>query len=98
MSFEPLKATIYNLLDEMIEQPEDLHEAQESLREKLQELRNLGQPLPQDLVDLELWLEETLEAGGVPQSPPPRRGGNEHGQRDDRPVSRRHPRPHSEKS
>jgi hypothetical protein len=31
---------------------------QERLREKLSELRSMGLPLPQDLVDLELALEQ----------------------------------------
>lgn len=60
MSFEALKASIALLLEEMVEQPEDLHQVQESLREKLSEMRDLGQPVPQDLLDLELELERQL--------------------------------------
>ncbi|MCA8868744.1 MAG: hypothetical protein KDA67_08850 [Rhodobacteraceae bacterium] len=61
MSFENLKAGIALLLDQMNETPEDAHEIQESLREKLSELRSLGLPLPEDLVKLERQLEQDLE-------------------------------------
>ncbi len=60
MSFESLKAGIALLLEQMTDNPEDAHEIQESLREKLAELNALGLPLPQDLVDLERQLEEDL--------------------------------------
>lgn len=60
MSFENLKAGIAMLLEQMVEQPEDAHEIQESLREKLAEMRGLGLPLPQDLVELEANLEADL--------------------------------------
>lgn len=60
MSFEDLKVKISMLLEQMVNQPEDLHEAQELLREKLQELRGLGMPLPDDLVALEAQMEEAL--------------------------------------
>ena len=42
----------------MVNQPEDEHEVHEQLREKLNELRALGMPLPDDLVALEKRLEE----------------------------------------
>lgn len=60
MSFENLKASIALLLEQMTEQPHNAHEAQEALREKLSELRALGQPVPQDLVDLEEELTREL--------------------------------------
>lgn len=60
MSFESMKATIALLMDAMVERPEDAHEIQESLREKLSELRSLGLPLPEDLVRLEEQLEKDL--------------------------------------
>jgi len=53
MALEALKATIYMLLEEATEQPEDLHQLQEQLREKLAEFRALGLPVPQDFVDAE---------------------------------------------
>ena len=60
MSFENLKAAVALLLEQMANQPEDAHEIQETLREKLSEMRALGLPLPQDLIDLEARLERDL--------------------------------------
>ncbi len=60
MSFENLKAGIAMLMDQMSETPEDAHQMQELLREKLSELRGYGLPLPQDLVELEQKLEADL--------------------------------------
>ena len=61
MAFEARKVQIAMLLDEIERQPEDPHALQESLREKLAEMRGLGLPLPDDLVELEAALEEGLE-------------------------------------
>lgn len=62
MAFEELRAEIAMLLGESIEQPEDIHELRELIRERLNELRATGMPLPDDLVELEnrLALEEEL--------------------------------------
>lgn len=60
MPFESLKARLSMLLEQMIHQPEDVHELQETLREELAELKASGLPLPQDLVDLEQKLEDQL--------------------------------------
>lgn len=57
MAFEALKAQVYMILDEIAAQPKDRHVLQESLREKLSELSQLGLPLPEDLVRLEKALE-----------------------------------------
>jgi len=65
MALESLKAQISLLLEEMVNQPEDEHEIQEQLREKLRELRAMGLPLPADLVDLEKRLDEDLDAEEV---------------------------------
>jgi hypothetical protein len=62
MALESLKAQIDLLLQEMINQPEDEHEIQEQLREKLRELRAMGLPLPADLVELEKRLDDDLDA------------------------------------
>ena len=62
MALESLKAQISLLLEEMVNQPEDEHEIQEQLREKLQELRAMGLPLPADLVALEKRLDEEFDA------------------------------------
>lgn len=61
MAFENIKAQIYLLLEQMINQPEDSHEIQESLREMLNELKATGMPLPQDLVELEETLQSEFE-------------------------------------
>lgn len=53
MALEEIKARISLLLAELNNQPEDVAELHERLREKLNELRSLGQPLPQDLTELE---------------------------------------------
>jgi hypothetical protein len=72
MAFEALKIQTYMILDEIAARPADRHILQETLREKLSELRIMGLPLPQDLVDLELALEQR-DAGvrsptGLPDS------------------------------
>ncbi|RVD54771.1 hypothetical protein EN828_30725 [Mesorhizobium sp. M2D.F.Ca.ET.185.01.1.1] len=61
MALEAIKAQIDLLLQEMINQPEDDHEIQEQLREKLRELRAMGLPLPADLVELEQRLDDDLD-------------------------------------
>ena len=65
MAFEQIKAQIALLLEEMIEQPEDAHEVHEQLREKLSELRAMGMPLPDDLVQLEKRLDEGFYEAGA---------------------------------
>ena len=61
MSFEDIKAEINLLLVEMENQPQDLHELQEKVHEKLRELRAFGMPLPDDLVELEKTLENYFD-------------------------------------
>ena len=58
MALEELKARISLLFEEMVNQPEDEHEVLEQLREKFNELRAMGMPLPDDLVALEAQLAE----------------------------------------
>jgi hypothetical protein len=58
MALEEIKARISLLLEEMVNQPKDEHEILEQLREKLNELRAMGMPLPDDLLALEKRLEE----------------------------------------
>ncbi|MBP7002873.1 hypothetical protein [Amaricoccus sp.] len=69
MAFEALKVQIARILDEIERQPEDPHALQESLREKLAEMRDLGLPLPQDLVELEAALEQGLELPALDGEP-----------------------------
>jgi hypothetical protein len=73
MAFEQLKAQIALLMDEIAARPSDAHVLQENLREKLAEMRGLGLPLPEDLVELEKALEERFE-----EAAHPRRTGREH--------------------
>ena len=61
MAFEELRVQIAMLMEEIAGEPEDPHALQESLREKLAEMRALGLPLPDDLVELETALEQGLE-------------------------------------
>lgn len=57
MAFDDLQAEIAMLLSQMEEQPEDRHELYQQIRERLNEMRAYGMPLPQDLVQLEQALE-----------------------------------------
>jgi hypothetical protein len=59
---ERLKAEISLLVTQMENQPEDKHEVYLQLREKLNEMRATGMPLPQDLLQLERTLEEEFGA------------------------------------
>ncbi|KQZ32218.1 hypothetical protein ASD50_14140 [Mesorhizobium sp. Root552] len=63
MALEEIKARISLLLEQMVNQPEDRYETQEQLREKLRELRAMGLPLPDDLVELEKRLDEEFSGG-----------------------------------
>ena len=58
MAFDQLKMQISLLLTEMQNEPEDRHELYLQLREKLNELKAVGMPLPDDLVKMEKELEE----------------------------------------
>ncbi|MBN9220883.1 MAG: hypothetical protein J0I79_23295 [Mesorhizobium sp.] len=62
MALEAIKAQISLLMEEMVNQPEDISEVQEQLREKLREMRAMGLPLPADLVELEARLDSDLDA------------------------------------
>ena len=53
MAFEDLKAEIALLLNQMENQPEDRHELYLQVREKLNEMRAFGMPVPEDLLRLE---------------------------------------------
>ena len=50
MAFEDLKAELALLINQMENQPEDPHELYLQIREKLNEMRVFGMPLPADLV------------------------------------------------
>ncbi len=61
MSFERLQAEISLLLSEMENQPQDVHELHEVLREKINEMRAFGLPIPAEFLEL----EKKLEAGFI---------------------------------
>ena len=63
MAFEELKAQIAVLLGGLEDQPEDKHEPYELIREKLAQMRAMGMPLPNDLVELETELEKEFQSG-----------------------------------
>jgi hypothetical protein len=62
MAFEDLKAELSLLLNQMENQPEDRHELYLQVREKLNEMRAFGMPLPDDLVRMEKDLEKEFAA------------------------------------
>jgi hypothetical protein len=62
MAFDDLKAELALLINQMENQPEDRHELYLQVREKLNEMRAYGMPLPQDLLRLEKELEAEFRA------------------------------------
>jgi hypothetical protein len=65
MAFEDKEAELGLLFTRMQEQPEDRHELYEQIRQKLNELKAYGMPLPQDLVEFERDLEAEFAADVV---------------------------------
>ena len=65
MAFERLMAELSLLMQEVEKAPENKHEHYLEIREKLQEMRGLGLPVPSDLEALEQRLEAEF-AGRVP--------------------------------
>ena len=63
MNLDELEAQIALLLSKMEDQPEGRHEVYFMIRERLNELRASGMPLPDDLVKLETALEEEFDTG-----------------------------------
>jgi hypothetical protein len=57
MAFDTLEAEISLLLTQMENQPEDQHEVYLQLREKINEMRAFGMPVPDDLKKLVTELE-----------------------------------------
>lgn len=62
MAFETLKAELGMLLTQMQNEPADRHELYLQVMQKLNELKALGMPLPEDLVRLEAALEHEFLA------------------------------------
>lgn len=65
MAFEELQAELASLLNRMTEQPHDMQQLEQQIRDKLREFKALGLPLPQDLVELEAALDAGLTAEAV---------------------------------
>lgn len=57
MDLDEFEASIGLLLQQMEDQPEDRHELYLQLREKMNEMRAYGMPVPDDLVQLVKALE-----------------------------------------
>ncbi len=68
MAFEAIKAEIDQLMTRLAGQPEDRHELHELIRERLNQLKAMGMPLPEDLVELELELSEDETSTGPQNS------------------------------
>ncbi len=62
MAFDDLKAELALLINQMETQPEDRHELYLQIRERLNEMRAFGMPLPEDLVKFEEELEAQFKA------------------------------------
>ena len=62
MAFDDLEAELALLINQMQNQPEDVHELYVRIFEKLNEFKALGLPLPDDLVRVEKELEAYLKA------------------------------------
>lgn len=62
MALEDLEARLSYLLTSIEENPEDLHELHELVQQKLQQLKAMGLPLPDDLVALQQRLEADFGA------------------------------------
>jgi len=60
MAFDDIKAEIALLFEEMNNKPEDTHQLEIMLREKLNTLKAEGMPLPKDLVRLEKQLDKSF--------------------------------------
>ena len=63
MALEELEAQIGLLLTAIEENPEDIHELHELIRQKLAQIRALGLPLPDDLAELEQKLAADEASG-----------------------------------
>jgi hypothetical protein len=62
MAFEDKEAELGLLLTSMQDEPEDRHELYQLIRQKLNELKAFGMPLPSDLVQFERDLEAEFAA------------------------------------
>ncbi len=72
MAFDDLKAEIERLVHELEHRPEGWHELYLELHGKLNELRALGMPVPDDLARFEQELEAQFTAERQGRPPPAR--------------------------
>jgi hypothetical protein len=68
MAFEQLKAEIAMLVQQMQDEPDDVHELHARIRQKLAELKAMGQPLPDDLAALDRRLDSEERAPARPRA------------------------------
>lgn len=68
MDLSDLEAEIALLINQMENQPEDRHELYLQLRERLNEMRAFGMPVPEDLQRLESKLEAEFASQQPKQS------------------------------
>lgn len=80
MAFEDIKAEIGRLILEMENRPKDRHELYLELRGKVNEIRAMGMPVPDDLIRLEgkLEAEFTADQRGKANPPQPARHRKRH--------------------
>jgi hypothetical protein len=62
VALSDIQNEIVSLLQQMTNQPEDVHQLAEQIREKLSLLRAEGLPIPDDLLELEQRLERDYGA------------------------------------
>jgi hypothetical protein len=67
MAFENLITRLNVMFSEMENQPEDARELLEQIHLELNQMKATGQPLPQDLVELERRLEAEFDARDIPR-------------------------------
>lgn len=69
MALEQLRAEIAMLVQQMENEPEDIHELHARIRGKLNEIKAMGMPLPDDLVALERRLDGEQRAAARQETP-----------------------------
>jgi hypothetical protein len=73
MALEQLKAEIAMLVQQMEDEPKDIHELHARIRSKLAEIKAMGMPLPDDLTALERRLDREERAASSQEQASPAR-------------------------
>lgn len=68
MGTERLIAELNMLMDEAGDEPEDLHEVHFRMVERMNQLRAMGAPIPEDLLRFERELSERVEKTAKPEN------------------------------